>query len=55
MAHPVFMLRSAAAEALAVLLSEESDITGAVLTQLLETYQAASFFIPTDWARGMKW
>jgi len=38
-AHPVAVVRSAAAEALAVLLSEEGDSTGAVLTQLLETYE----------------
>jgi hypothetical protein len=39
MAHPFAVVRSAAVLVLAVLMSEEGDSTGAVLTQLLETYK----------------
>ena len=38
-AHPVSDVRTAAAEALSVLLADNTDQVGPVLTQLLETYQ----------------
>merc|ERR1719431_625564 len=38
-AHPVGVVREAAAEALAALLAEDGDQTGAVLTQLLDWYE----------------
>eukprot|EP00092_Neocalanus_flemingeri_P000097 GFUD01000099.1.p1 GENE.GFUD01000099.1~~GFUD01000099.1.p1 ORF type:complete len:2003 (+),score=661.60 GFUD01000099.1:178-6009(+) len=38
-AHPIGVVREAAAEALAALLADDGDQTGAVLTQLLERYE----------------
>jgi len=45
-AHPVSVVREAAAEALAALLEEDGEQTGAVLTQLLESYEEKLEMIP---------